>query len=286
MTRGDGSQVGLRTIGGGRLPIAKGGPDLGLHRIHVEVAHGDEGGARGAIVSVVEVDEALARCGADDVEVADRQAFRQTLAGRQQAELGLQHAQLRRVAGAFLADDDAALGIDGVRRHQGRRHHLTQDVQAGIDRLVLGVGQLQHIGGLVKAGEGVGVSAEGQTQALKDAQHLVFRHVLGAVEGHVLHEVGQTLLVVALHQRAGVDAQAERGLTRRRRIVQQGVAHAVGQQAVTDGRVGGNVAGGLGPGGGRRDLTGGGRSGRRGLGESRGGERPGGQGQSRDGDKQ
>ena len=163
---------------------------------------------------------------------------------------------------AFLADDDAALGIDGVRRHQGRRHHLAQDVQAGVDGLVLGVRQLQHIGGLVEAGEGVGVGAEGQTQPFKNAHHLVLGHVLGAVEGHMLHEVGQTLLVVALHQRTGVDAQAERRLAGRGRILQQGVAHPVRQQAVADGGVGRDVAGRLGPRVRRRDLGGRGGDGR------------------------
>ena len=65
-----------------------------------------------------------------DGVVADGQTLRQTLALGEQAQLGLEHAHLGRVAGAFLADNDAALGINGVRRHQGRRHHLAQDVQA------------------------------------------------------------------------------------------------------------------------------------------------------------
>ncbi len=63
-------------------------------------------------------------------------------------------------------------------------------MQGRIDRLVLGVGQFQHIGRLLEAGEGVGVGAEGQAEAFENAQHLVLGDVLGPVEGHMLHEVG------------------------------------------------------------------------------------------------
>ena len=86
----------------------------------------------------------------------------------------------------------------------------------------------------------------------------------------MLHEVRQPLLVVPLHQRARVDPQPERGLTRRGGVVHQGVAHAVGHQAVADGGVGRNVAGRLRPGIGGWDLglgLGGGREGQDGDGE-------------------
>ncbi|MND78385.1 hypothetical protein D3C80_700990 [compost metagenome] len=170
------------------------------------------------------------------------------MAGREQGDLGFQRAQAGGVAQAFFALDDAALGVDVLCLHQGLGDLFTHDAQRGVDRLVVGARQLQRIGGLVKAGEGVGVSAEGQAQAFQNTQQFVLGHIGRAVESHVLHEVGQTQLVFILHQRPGGDAQAQRGLARRRGVFQDGVAHAVRQGAEADIGVGGDVAGGLGPG--------------------------------------
>ncbi|MNJ36400.1 hypothetical protein D3C77_311860 [compost metagenome] len=247
LARGDLSQIGLGTVGGLGRPVREGRLDLGFHLIDVEVADRDHRRAFGAVIGLVELDEALARRGADDAQVADRQAVRQALAGRQQGDLGLERAQGRGVAQALLPLDHAALGVDVLGLHQGFGDLFAHDPQRGVDGLVVGARQLQHIGGLVEAGEGVGVGAEGQAETFQNAQQFVLGHIGRAVEGHVLHEVGQAQLVVVLHQRAGGDPQAQRRLARRRGVLQDGVAHAVGQDAEADGCIGGNVAGRLGP---------------------------------------
>ena len=64
----------------------------------------------------------------------------------------------------------------------------------------------------------------------QDLDHLAVGHVVRAVEGHVLQEVGQALLGVALLQRAGVEAQAQRRLAAGRGVLHDHIAHAVGQR--------------------------------------------------------
>jgi enolase len=73
------------------------------------------------------------------------------------------------------------------------------------DRLVMPVGQylagqVEAVDRLVKARRGVGVRPKGQAQTLQDLDHLAFWNPGRAVEGHVLHEVGDPLLAVRLVQ--------------------------------------------------------------------------------------
>ena len=81
---------------------------------------------------------------------------------------------------------------------------LAQQEEAFIHQVVGGVGQLQLVGGEFLVGGGVGVGAERQTQPLEDFHHLAFGHFLRAVEGHVLDEVGEALLVVGFVERSDV----------------------------------------------------------------------------------
>ena len=50
----------------------------------------------------------------------------------------------------------------------------------------------------------------------------------------MLEEMRKTLLIVTLLQRARTDAEADRHLTGRRRIMHDGIAHAVRQGAEAD----------------------------------------------------
>ena len=243
----DRTQVGLRPFRALGLPALECGADFRFHVRNVEVADGDHRRAGRTVVRLIEFDEALARGGADDLQIADRKALRNPLAGGEQGQLGLYGAEPGRVAKPFLADDDAALGVDGLGRHQRLRDLFAHNPQAGLDSLIVGPGKLQHIDGLVESGGSVGVGPEGQTQPLQNAQKVVLRDVGRPVEGHVFHEVGQAELVFILHQGAGVDAQAQRGLARRGGVAHDGVAHSVGHLAEAHVRVGGHVAGALGP---------------------------------------
>ena len=153
----------------------------------------------------------------------------------------------RAVAQAFFGKDDAAFPVDGGRGDGEFARCFPEEHQGGVDGVVVGMRQVELVEGLLEVGGGVGVCAESQATALQGLDHLAFRNLLRAVESHVLKEVGETGLSVRLHQGAGVDAKAERGLARRRLLAADRVAHAVRQGAEDDVRVRSDVAVGLGP---------------------------------------
>ena len=129
---------------------------------------------------------------------------------------------------------------------------LAQQEQAFVDARRLVLGQIELVDGLVEFGGGVGVGAEAQAEPLEPVDELALGDVGRAVERHMLDEVGEAALVVALLERAGVDPQPERGLVRRRGVVAQRVAHAVGQGAEAHVGIGRQVAPRLRPRDGRR----------------------------------
>jgi hypothetical protein len=94
------------------LPAAEGGADLRFHRVGIDVAGDDQGGALGPVIGIVEFDEAVAAGGLDHVGRADRHPRRQDVALEQIAQLVLGGAQRRVGAGALLGEDDAALAVD------------------------------------------------------------------------------------------------------------------------------------------------------------------------------
>ena len=90
------------------------------------------------------------------------------------------------------------------------------------------------VDGLVEPRVGVDVAAELHTVLLQLVDHSVSGVALDAVEGHVLAEVGETLLVVALHDGTGVGDQAELDHVLRFLVVADIVGETVFELAVAD----------------------------------------------------
>ncbi len=157
-----------------------------------------------------------------------------------------------------LGEDDIALCIEcGLRDHK-LAGDLAHQHQRGIDGCRVVLRHVEGIDGLRRRGEGVGVGAEGEAQALQLLDHVAVGHMRRTSERHVLEHMGDALLVVPLHQRAGGDAKAERHRALGRGVVLDRIAHAVGQRAETHRGIGRQVAPDLGPRLGRRRLRSGG----------------------------
>ena len=156
-------------------------------------------------------------------------------------------AQLEAVAGAAFALDHAAFAIDrgGVELHLAR--HFAHQEQGGVDPRLVGGGEVELVGGAVEAGRGIGVGAEGEPLPLEDPDHLALGDVGGAVERHMLDEVGEAALIVGLGDRAEREVEADRGGALGRGVAADGVAHAVGEAAVADRGVGDDVGDGEAP---------------------------------------
>ena len=244
---GHSAQIGIDASRGGVGPAAEGRLDLRLHGVDVEVAHGHQNGALRAIEGVVERHQLVARRRAQHLDLADRHAFGRSLAAQDEFQPRFVDPQTGTVARALLGQHHATFAINRVTGDQQFAGGLTQDLQRQVDGLVIGLWQVELVGRLVEVGRGVGVGAEGQTAALEHLDHLALGDALAAVEGHVFEKVGQTLLGVCFHQRAGVEPQPQGRLPGRGGVVDDGVTHAVGQGAETHVRISGDVTDRLGP---------------------------------------
>ena len=104
-----------------------------------------------------------------------------------------------------------------------------KDEQAGILHAFAFGGHVRDVvDGLVDAGVGVEVLSELHAHAFKPCDEFVAGEVLGAVEAHVLQEVGQTALVVVLKNRAYLLSDVEVGLPFGRFVVTDEVSKSVG----------------------------------------------------------
>ena len=166
---------------------------------------------------------------ADHVGLADRETVGGELALEREAEAGLQHPIAGGVAQPLLGQHDALLLVERGLVQQQIAGHFAQQHHRGVDGVVVGLGQVELVDRLVPRGGGVGVGAEGQAVALQHVDHLAARHMGRAVERHVFQEVGQALLLGRFVQRAGMDAQAQRGLAAGRGVLHHHIAQAVGQ---------------------------------------------------------
>ena len=84
---------------------------------------------------------------------------------------------------------------------------VAHDVKAELERVGFVVGQVEHVDGFVKGGVGVGVGTEGDAEALHLGDELagIGEVACEPFEHHVLQEVGDSSLVIALHQGTGGD---------------------------------------------------------------------------------
>ena len=119
-----------------------------------------------------------------------------------------------RIAALELADDDAALVVNGLVLQRGSVCKISHDGEGKIHRLILQVGQIEHVNRALQGGVGVGIAAKAEPQLLHGGDELAALEVAAAVEDHVLQEVGDTTGFRLLIQRTCCNIQAHTGATR------------------------------------------------------------------------
>ena len=142
------------------------------------------------------------------------------------------------VAQPLLGEDDAAFGVDRLRIELQPFPDLPEQGQTGVERSLVGPGEVEHVDRLLVRGERVGVGSELQALPLQHVHDIAVGDVGAAAERHMLEEVSEPLLLVPLLERAGADAHAHGDAVARRLIVHDRVAQAVGQHAEADARIG------------------------------------------------
>ena len=220
--------------------------NLSLHGVHVDVANDDDGLQVGTIPVIVEAGDDGALEVADDLLKTDGQTVGVAGAFQHDGPSGLAQTLLGTETTAPLFEDDATFVLNLVLVEQQFGSPAVEDFETHLNQVLVVGGQLDVVDGLVEGGPGVDATAKFDTVLLQGADHLVTLVVLGTVEGHVLAEVGQTLLVVVFEDGAGVGNQAELNAILGLLVGTDVVSHAVGQLAnlhfLVDGHLGGEVA--------------------------------------------
>ena len=204
--------------------------NLLLHLGYVEIAHHGDGFQVGAIPFMIEVADGLGLEVLDDVQTADDVAHGIFGTFQHDAHLLFLDAACAVVARAILFGDDAALFVNVFFIEREVIAPVVEDEEASVDKSLVGHGHgADVIHRLVLCGVGIQVSSERDAVTLQRGNHAVAGEVLTAVEGHVLQEVGQTVLFVVLQQSAGIADDVEAGTLLRLFVVAKIIGDAVGQ---------------------------------------------------------
>jgi len=171
-----------------------------------------------------------------------RRAICKPLSGKEQFPGGVLDYRLRAGALAQFGQYHRSLGINRRNTEARGTDHTRQYLQAFVEAGRTRIGQIKLVDGLRRRGFGVAVAAECRAQALPDPFCLPVGDMSRAAKRQMLHEMGKSLFFLGLHQRADIDPQADRNLSRRHAVPLDRVAQAVLQFAKGPASVDRNVA--------------------------------------------
>ena len=160
---------------------------LGLDILHVEVAHGDDGHQIGPVPALVVSAQALHGRVLDDLGAADRSAAGVERGAEEEVEQVLLEARVEPLVEAPLLQHHATLELDLFRVERYREGPVAENLEGGLGDFGIVGRNLQKVQGVVEAGPGVKVGAEGAADGLEVFDDLLLGEAFGAVEGHVLH---------------------------------------------------------------------------------------------------
>ena len=232
---GDTHNLLLRRIGRRCGDVGHHGLDLLLHGIDIDVTNDDHSLIVGTVPLVIEGLQIIVREALQTVQITYKVAMLVLRA----AAYGLDHVDRRTPRGTVtrtqLLHDHAALRVDllGLQRDEVRP--VVQHQQRRVDHALALYGYIGHIIlRQVPRSEGVEVGAELHADLLEILRQTLLREVLRTVEGHVLEEVGQTLLRVVLLYGSNIVYDIELGHALRFLVVADVVGQSVGQFARAD----------------------------------------------------
>ena len=203
-----------------------------LELVHRQVADGDEGHVGRHVPEFVEVPQHVGGHGLDDLGRADRVvALVGGVLGVGPIEDAVDDARAGLVAQPQLVADHAALLDDVGLGDGGRVGPLGEHVEGGLHGAFLGGHHVEFVDGLVVGRVGVDVRAELHAEAPQRLHDVVAGIVLGAVEHHVLEEVGDAEVRRGLVHGPGVHRQAQRQVAARLLVVAEVVGEAVVERA-------------------------------------------------------
>ena len=183
---------------------------------------------------MVKVADRLVGEGLEDLFLAEGQTVGILGTVEQHGEEFLAHTVHRPLAQAPFLKDYAAFVVDLLvfkSQVEGPVFHDAHTLLKFVGR------DGQHVHRFVERSIGIQVIAETDTHRLDLFDHGVAGVVLRPVEGHVLHEVSQTLLVVVLQYAAGIDCQTQFDFVFRQLVLPDVVRKSVFELAHFHGRI-------------------------------------------------
>ena len=205
--------------------------DFLLHRIHINVTNHDNGLQIRTVPIVIEILDHLVIKSLQNVKLTDGHTIGVAGILHEDRPVLLAHTVVGTETETVFLDDDTALFINFLVVIKQTSGPATEDLEAEVDVVGIVERHGDHIDRLVEAGVGVEVGTEHHTLAAQVVNHAVARETFDTVEGHVLGEVRQALLIVVLLVGAGVHGETELHTVLRIRVFTNVVGQAVVQLA-------------------------------------------------------
>ena len=211
--------------------------DQRLERGRIHVSHGHDRHAIGPVPLGVERPQLRRTKRLQDLGLADRQPLGVLRLGEQHRDLLVAQPRSGAEPAPPFLDDDAALLVDLFRIERHPAGKIGQRLHALLDDAGLVGGQLKHVDRVVEAGLRVDVRPQTRAGRFERGDQFAWLEMRGAVEPHVLQEVGQALLRVGLVDRAGLDGELQHDALLRTRVLADVVAQPVRERAGRDRRI-------------------------------------------------
>ena len=205
--------------------------DFVFHNFHVNVTDHDNSLQIRTIPIMVEVFNHLIVKSLQNIQLTDGHTVGVTGILHQDGPVLLAHTIVGTETETVFLDDDTALFVNLLVVVEQTGGPAFQNLEAEVNIAGIVCRHGNHIDGLVEAGVSVEVGTEHHTLAAQFVNHAVARETLNSVEGHVLGEVRQTLLVVVLLVGAGVHGETELHAVFRVVVLTDVIGHAIVQLA-------------------------------------------------------
>ena len=153
-------------------------------------------------------------------------------------ETGFKGAPLGVAAAAAFLHDDRTLEVELFLLVEHVVCVLGKDEQAAVGHALTLYGNIvEHVLGFLETGGRIDVAAELGSYALQIVEYALAGEALGAVEAHVLEEVGETVLVGCLIDTAGLGGQIELGPVFGKGVLADVIGESVFELAHFHGRI-------------------------------------------------
>ncbi len=176
----------------------------------LDVADGNHRHSFRSIPGVVKGAQPRDRCVADDVWFANRQPLRIARLIEQNRKLLVAHARTGAETAAPLFDDHAAFLVHFDRRQRQPAGKVSERGQRLLDDFGFVARDVEHVDRFVERCVGVDVGSQPRADRFEVRHQLTRLEVCAPVEGHVLDEMRETLLIVGLVDRPCTNRQAQR----------------------------------------------------------------------------